>query len=105
MLAPVCKRATVQRARNRFRRFDSVMVSRASHIYRLKIRLRSPEPWRNSPIVRLLLATISFAALASAQGHAEYVGGTAAKVDSGTSGSIDVSDPHYFAFYAKKTQV
>jgi hypothetical protein len=55
--------------------------------------------------MRLLLAAITLAAYACAQGHAEYVGGTAARVDSGTSGAIDVSDPHYFAFYAKKTQV
>jgi hypothetical protein len=40
-----------------------------------------------------------------AQGHAQYVGGTAPRVDTGTSGAIDVSDPHYFAFYAKKAQV
>jgi hypothetical protein len=56
-----------------------------------------------------LFVLLCFAALGFepgfGQGHAEYVGGTATKVESGTSGSIDVSDPHYFAFYAKKTQV
>ena len=55
--------------------------------------------------MRLLIAAMACATCASAQGRAEYVGGTAARVESGTSGSIDVSDPHYFAFYAKKTQV
>jgi hypothetical protein len=55
--------------------------------------------------MRLLLAAMALAAYASAQGHADYVGGTAARIDTGTSGAIDVSDPHYFAFYAKKTQV
>ena len=40
-----------------------------------------------------------------AQNRAEYVGGTAAKLESGTPGSLDISDQHYFAFYAKKTQV
>jgi hypothetical protein len=58
--------------------------------------------------MRLLLAAMAALALsacASAQGHADYVGGTASRIDSGTSGAIDVSDPHYFAFYAKKTQV
>jgi hypothetical protein len=50
------------------------------------------------------MAAIALAAYASAQGHADYIGGTA-RVQSGTSGAIDVSDPHYFAFYAKKTQV
>lgn len=55
--------------------------------------------------MRLLLGVMAISAYAFAQGHAEYVGGTAAKVDSGTSGAIDVSDPHYFAFYARKGQV
>ena len=40
-----------------------------------------------------------------AQGRAEYVGGTAAKLESGSSGSFEVSDQHYFAFYTKKTQL
>jgi hypothetical protein len=52
----------------------------------------------------LIFATL-LAEVAYGQGRAQYVGGTAAKVDSGTNGAIDVSDPHYFAFYAKKTQV
>lgn len=52
-----------------------------------------------------LFVILCFTALGFAQGHAEYVGGTATKVESGASGSIDVSDPHYFAFYAKKTQI
>jgi hypothetical protein len=51
------------------------------------------------------MAALALAACASAQGHADYIGGTAARIDSGTSGAIDVSDPHYFAFYGKKTQV
>ena len=40
-----------------------------------------------------------------AQSRAEYVGGTASGIDSGSGGSIDLSDPHYFAFYTKKGQV
>ena len=40
-----------------------------------------------------------------AQGRADYVGGTVAKIESGTAGNIDVSDAHYFAFYSKKSQV
>jgi hypothetical protein len=55
--------------------------------------------------MRLLLLFLALIAPVFAQGHAEYVGGTAAKVESGTPGAIDVSDPRYFAFYAKKAQV
>lgn len=55
--------------------------------------------------MRLALLLTSLAAFGLAQGHADYVGGTAKKIDSGTAGTIDVSDPHYFAFYAKKGQV
>jgi len=40
-----------------------------------------------------------------AQGHAEYVGGTAASLASGSQGAIDLSDEHYFAFYTKHGQV
>jgi hypothetical protein len=41
----------------------------------------------------------------SAQSRAEYVGGTATKLESGASGAINISDQNYFAFYAKKTQL
>jgi hypothetical protein len=40
-----------------------------------------------------------------AQSRAEYVGGTAPALQSGSTGSIDVGDEHYFAFYTKKGQV
>ncbi len=40
-----------------------------------------------------------------AQSHAEYVGGTAPGIESGNSGSIELGDAHYFAFYTKKGQV
>ncbi len=55
--------------------------------------------------MRVLLLTMLCAMSACAQGRAQYVGGTASKIDSGTSGAIDVSDAHYFAFYARKAQV
>jgi hypothetical protein len=42
---------------------------------------------------------------ASAQSRAEYVGGTAARLESGSAGSLDVGDQHYFAFYTKRGQV
>ncbi|MBZ5605893.1 MAG: hypothetical protein LAO79_26640 [Acidobacteriia bacterium] len=51
------------------------------------------------------LLLLTFAVLAAAQSRVEYVGGTAAKLPSGASGSLDTSDPHYLAFYAKKTQI
>ena len=46
-----------------------------------------------------------FAACLEAQSRVEYVGGTIPGVDSGTAGSVEVTDTHYFAFYTKKTQV
>lgn len=55
--------------------------------------------------MRILVALILLASLSQAQNQAEYVGGTAEKLASGTNGSLDVSDQHYFAFYTKKTQV
>ncbi len=39
------------------------------------------------------------------QSRAEYVGGTAARLETGTAGSIEVGDEQYFAFYARKGQV
>jgi len=40
-----------------------------------------------------------------AQSRAEYVGGTAVGIVSGRSGSIDVGDTHYLAFYTRTAQV
>jgi hypothetical protein len=48
---------------------------------------------------------VMLGACAGAQSRAEYVGGTAEKLESGSMGAIEVGDPHYFAFYAKKEQV
>jgi hypothetical protein len=61
--------------------------------------------------VRILLAAVIFSPLSffstalRAQSHVEYIGGTAPAIESGASGSLEVSDPRYFAFYARKTQV
>jgi len=55
--------------------------------------------------MRILVTLSLLSACALAQSHADYVGGTASKLDSGTGGTIDVSDPHYLAFYTKKAQV
>lgn len=55
--------------------------------------------------MRLLAAAVLLATCVSAQNRAEYVGGTVASLQSGASGSIDVRDQQYFAFYAKKTQL
>lgn len=40
-----------------------------------------------------------------AQSHVEYVGGTIPAVASGSGGSMELSDSHYFAFYTRGTQV
>jgi hypothetical protein len=55
--------------------------------------------------VRICILAIILALELSAQSRVEYVGGTAAKIESGTGGSIEVGDEHYFAFYTKKGQV
>ncbi len=51
------------------------------------------------------LLLLSITALAIAQNRVEYVGGTASRLSSGASGSLDISDQHYLAFYTKKTQL
>jgi hypothetical protein len=55
--------------------------------------------------MRLIAAMLIFATCMEAQNRAEYVGGTAAELQSGAAGSIDVHDQSYFAFYTKKAQV
>lgn len=55
--------------------------------------------------MRILLTAILLPALLAAQTRAEYAGGTAAKISSGASGSLDVTDGHYLAFYTKKAQI
>lgn len=55
--------------------------------------------------MRLLLVAIIVCASLRAQSRAEYVGGTAAKLESGAAGAIQVTDERYFAFYSKKAQV
>jgi hypothetical protein len=40
-----------------------------------------------------------------AQSRAEYVGGTASALASGSGGSIELSDQRYLAFYTKRGQV
>lgn len=54
--------------------------------------------------MRIVLLAAALAAGLCAQSRVEYVGGTAS-IESGSSGSIEVGDQHYFAFYTKKTQV
>jgi hypothetical protein len=49
--------------------------------------------------------TIFLWLLLLAQSRAEYVGGTASALTSGSGGSIDASDQRYLAFYAKRGQV
>jgi hypothetical protein len=49
--------------------------------------------------------TIFLWILLLAQSRAEYVGGTASALTSGSGGSIDASDQRYLAFYTKRGQV
>lgn len=55
--------------------------------------------------MRIALAAALAASLVGAQSRAEYAGGTAASLASGAPGVIEVGDPHYFAFYARKVQI
>jgi hypothetical protein len=49
--------------------------------------------------------TIFLWMLLLAQSRAEYVGGTASGLTSGSAGSIEVSDQRYLAYYTKRGQV
>jgi hypothetical protein len=42
---------------------------------------------------------------ASAQARVSYIGGTSAQIQSGSGGSIDLTDDRYLAFYSKRVQV
>ncbi len=53
----------------------------------------------------ILVLSLAFCVTAAAQSHAEYVGGTAAQLGTGSGGSLEVGDDHFFAFYSKKAQV
>jgi hypothetical protein len=55
--------------------------------------------------VRFLLIVTILGSGLRAQNRAEYVGGTVAKLESGTPGAIQVTDERYFAFYSKKARV
>jgi hypothetical protein len=54
-------------------------------------------------VLRIILL-LAPAASAWAQGHADYVGGTATAL-TGKSGAIEVSDDKFFAFYGKGAQL
>lgn len=55
--------------------------------------------------MRRVLAALVAIPLAAAAAQVEYVGGTSAQFASGAAGTLEVRDDHYFAFYAKKSQV
>ena len=55
--------------------------------------------------MRILLVLAICGGSLSAQSRAEYVGGTAETLESGSAGAIDVGDAHFLAFYTKKAQV
>lgn len=52
-----------------------------------------------------LLAVLALAPVLAGQSRAEYVGGTSPQLAAGSTGSIQVSDERYFAFYSSKAQV
>jgi hypothetical protein len=56
-------------------------------------------------VAGLICVTIFLWILLLAQSRAEYVGGTASTLASGNTGSIEVSDQRYLAFYTKRGQV
>jgi hypothetical protein len=53
----------------------------------------------------LVVAILGIAPHLEAQTRAEYVGGTSSSLDSGNTGSIELGDDNYLAFYCKKGQV
>lgn len=54
--------------------------------------------------IRAVFALLLISAL-RAETPADYIGGTAAKLDSGTAGRLELADEQYLAFYSGKTQV
>ena len=56
-------------------------------------------------LLTLIVCILGLAAAAQGQARAEYIGGTADKVAVGASGAIAVSDPQYFAFYSRRSNV
>ncbi len=52
-----------------------------------------------------LVCAIMLALPAQAQTEVDYIGGTSASMSPGASGMIELSDPQYLAFYARKSQV
>jgi hypothetical protein len=53
----------------------------------------------------LVVAILGIVPGLEAQTRAEYVGGTSSSLDSGNTGSIELGDDNYLAFYWKKGQV
>ena len=54
---------------------------------------------------RLVLVPLLVFLLLLAQSRADHVGGTVAALANGAGGSVELSDPRYFAFYTKGAQV
>lgn len=53
-------------------------------------------------LANMILAISALVTVLKAESRAEYVGGTAAKLESGDSGSMELTDDRYFAFYAHR---
>ena len=56
-------------------------------------------------IAGLVFVTLLVFVLLLVQSRAEYVGGTVPALASGAGGAVELSDTHYFAFYARAKQV
>ncbi len=54
--------------------------------------------------MKLLVCCLS-TALAAYAGHAEYVGGTVAKLTEGRGGNVETTDQRFFVFYSKQASV
>jgi len=59
----------------------------------------------HSRCLSILSVAICLSIPVLAQSHADYVGGTVRTIGTGTSGSIELADDRYFAFYSKKSNL
>jgi hypothetical protein len=56
-------------------------------------------------LLTLIVCLLGLAGAVCGQSRVEYIGGTAPKINAGTSGAIAVNDAQYFAFYSRKSNV
>jgi len=53
----------------------------------------------------VLIVAPSLVAIAAPLNHADYLGGTVDTLNGGQSGTLDLSDAHFLAFYTKTAQI